>query len=175
VRSAVVSAIQRRRCAPEDLASECRRSARNGSAALWDSLRDVFDGARSVAEAKVSRLLRGAPVPPFELNVDLVGADGAILAVADVLWRGLRAVLEVDSYEFHFYERDWKATSVRHNRLTRYGLAVMHYPPSEILGSRSWLGDVVDWLRRRANELSAPYESSGRLVRSRAPFQLRPP
>jgi hypothetical protein len=79
---------------------------------------------------------------------------GRVIAVADVLWRELRAVLEVDSREYHLSEAQWKATRARHNRLTRAGYAVTHYPPSAIRdGGLAWVADVDNWLRARAFEL----------------------
>jgi hypothetical protein len=132
VRAAVTAAVQRGRCTPQELARELDASTRNGSAALRRALSDLLDGVRSVAEAVAVDRLRGAPVPPFEVNVRLVDATGRLIAVADVLWRDLRAVLEIDSREFHFSEDDWKATTARHNRLTASGFTVTHYPPSVI-------------------------------------------
>src|SRR5215471_3589152 len=70
-------------------------------------------------------------VPTFELNVPIVHA-GRVIAVADVLWRKLHAVLEIDSREYHLSEAQWKATMARHNKLTNVGYAVTHYPPSAI-------------------------------------------
>jgi hypothetical protein len=43
----------------------------------------------------------------------------------------------------------------RHNELTRYGLAVTHYPPS-VVARRGWSSEVLDWLTARATELGLP-------------------
>jgi hypothetical protein len=97
-------------------------------------------------------------VPPFELNVPIVDERGSVLYVVDILWRDLRAALEIDSREFHFSESDWHTTLARHNELTRCGLAVTHYPPSAVTtGSNHCLNEVQEWLRRRADELGVPY------------------
>ena len=82
---------------------------------------DAAAGARSVAEAEAAELLRIGGVPTFELNVPIVHA-GRVIAVADVLWRKLRAVLEIDSREYHLSEAQRKATMARHNKLTNVGL-----------------------------------------------------
>lgn len=109
-------------------------------------------GARSAAEAAAAaaaaRLGRGG-VPPFELNVPVVDEQGELIFVVDVLWRELRAALEIDSREYHFSETDWLATLDRHNELTRYGLAVSHYAPSIVTKrGAGWVAEVDDWLHR---------------------------
>lgn len=82
-----------------------------------------------------------------------------VIAVADVLWRDLRAVLEIDSREFHLSEAEWKATMQRHNRLTSAGLALTHYPPSAT-GDPAWPDEVARWLHHRARELGVRYANS---------------
>jgi hypothetical protein len=175
VRAVVTAAIQRGRCTPADLARELDASARHGSSALRRALSDVLDGARSVAEAQAVDRLRRAAVPSFEVNVRIVDAGDRLLAVADVLWRELRAVLEIDSREFHFSERDWKAMA-RHNLLTAHGLALIHYPPSVITDPAArWTDDVVAFLGGRARERGVAYLPSGQVLRSRAPLRLGQP
>lgn len=154
VRGMLTGAVQRRLCTIEELVHELRTGPRNDTALYRVALSDALDGARSVAEAQCVRRLSRARVPPFELNVPIFDRSGTLVAVADVLWRALRAVLEVDSREYHFSERDWKQTMARHNRLTRLGLAVTHYPPSVVSGKdRAWLDEVRDWLEVRSREL----------------------
>jgi hypothetical protein len=119
--------------------------------------------------------VRSAPVPAFELNVPLVGTHGEVVAVADIFWRSLRAVLEIDSCEYHFFRGDWQATLRRHNRLTRAGLALSHYPPSATSDGR-WIVEVCTWLQQRAAELAVPYIPNGGILTSTpAPFALRSP
>ncbi|MGI8677413.1 MAG: type IV toxin-antitoxin system AbiEi family antitoxin domain-containing protein [Jatrophihabitans sp.] len=158
VRALVTTAIQRKVCTPAELATELVACPRARSAPLRRALEDVLDGARSIAEAEAVDFLRTARVPPFELNVPIIDATGRTIAVADALWRELRAVLEIDSQEFHFGAEDWKATTTRHNQLTMRGLALAHYPPSEIRARRGeWGAEVAAWLRNRAEELGARY------------------
>lgn len=157
VRALVTSAIQREACTPAELVAELRTAPRNGSAHLRHAVEDVLDGARSIAEAEAVDWLRRVDVPGFECNVPIV-AGGVVVSVADILWRELRAIAEIDSGEFHFHEEDWKRTGRRHNRLTTAGLALEHYPPSEIRGRKlPWARDVEQWLRARARELGVPY------------------
>jgi hypothetical protein len=126
VRALVTSAIQRERCTVEQLLAELHAGPRNGSRLLRLAMADAVDGARSIAEAAASRRMTRARIPAFELNVPIVDADGRVIAVADVLWRELRAILEIDSREYHLSEADWKRTMRRHNLLTRIGFAATH-------------------------------------------------
>ncbi len=151
VRALVTSAVQRRRCTLDELLAELHAGPQNGSKWLRLALRDAVDGARSVVEAAASRRMSRAHVPAFELNVPIIDASGMTIAIADVLWRGLRAILEIDSREYHLSEADWKRTMRRHNLLTRRGFALTHIAPTEATGrSAGWLDDVQSWLRARA-------------------------
>jgi hypothetical protein len=155
VRAMIGAAVLKKRCTLRELAHELEHAPRNGSALLRQALRETTDGARSAAEAAAAvKLGRARRIPAFELNVPVVDEDGRTIYVVDVLWRALRAGLEIDSREFHVSDADWKRTLDRHNQLTRYGLALAHYPPSTVTGrSTAWLEDVADWLARRAAEL----------------------
>ena len=159
VRALVTSAVQRDICQIEDLLAEVHAGPRNGSAHLRRAVEDAIGGARSVAEAEAIDVLTKAPVPEFEANVPIIDQHGRLLAVADMLWRALRAVAEIDSREFHFNEADWKRTMTRHNQLMACGLAVAHYPPSLVRTSgAAWALDVARWLRARADELGVIYQ-----------------
>jgi hypothetical protein len=175
VRALLTSAIQKSVCSPADLCAQVPNVARRGSALVRHALEDVLDGAHSEAEAKALTALRRADVPPFELNVAVLDSRGRIIAVVDVLWRALRAVLEVDSRQFHFSQTDWHRTSDRHNRLTAGGLAVQHYPPARFVFGGSWLGEVITWLRARARESGVEYRADPRPLRNGPPLRLSPP
>ncbi|TAM87140.1 MAG: hypothetical protein EPN43_09640, partial [Jatrophihabitans sp.] len=122
VRAIVTASVQRRACRVEDLVAEAALAPRRGGAHLRRALADAVTGARSVAEAHALDRLRHAEVPNFELNVP-VCVDGRVVFVVDVLFRALRAVLEIDGREYHFREQDWLATMARHNALVTVGLA----------------------------------------------------
>jgi len=160
VRALVTSAVQRAACELAELAVELEAGPQNGSYYLRRALQDTGYGARSVAEAEAAHRLRGADVPPFEMNVPVVDGRGTVIFVVDVLWRALRAALEIDSREFHFSDADWRATLARHNELTRYGLSVTHYPPSETRAP-GWTAEVACWLRRRAAEVGVAIPAGG--------------
>lgn len=157
-RALVTGAVQRGCCTPADLVAELEAGPRGGSRWLRRALEDVMVNARSVAEAEAVDLLRGAGVPSFELNVPVMDPSGHTLAVLDILFRAQRAVLEIDSREYHFTAQDWQATLARHNRLTRLGLAVEHHAPSVIRARRrTWAAGVRTWLQARSRELGVPF------------------
>lgn len=147
VRAMITSAVQRQLCTPAELADELDAGPQNGSGHLRKALADVLAGARSIAEAEAIELLRGAAVPAFLVNAPICDEQGRLVAVADLLWPQLSAIVEIDSREFHFSEDDWKQTMHRHNALTVLGYAVAHYAPGEIRrrGPR-WAAEVGDWL-----------------------------
>ena len=154
VRAMVLQAVQRGLCTVDQLLAELDAAPRNGTGHLRLALRDAAGGARSIAEAEAFELLRREDIPPFEPNAPVLGRAGRVVAVADALWPHLRAILEVDSREHHFSERDWKRTMIRHNELTALGYAVAHYPPSAIRsGGPIWADGVAGWLTARAAEL----------------------
>ena len=166
VRALVTASVQRRRCRVSDLLAEWPGVPRNNSRLLRLALADLADGARSAAEAVCSRRLNRSGIPPYQLNVALRDDQG--LMILDVYWPELRAALEVDSREYHFSEADWKSTMARHNRLTALGIAVTHYPPSEVMGrSTGWVDQVATWLAERARELG--------VVPPRGRGPIRPP
>ncbi len=173
VRGLVTAAVQRQLCTVEELHAAVRVVSRRHSLPLRNAVTDALDGARSAAEAAALAQLRLAPVPPFELNVPITDSAGQVIAVVDVLWRELRAVLEIDSREYHFTEADWKRTGARHNRLTAAGLSLVHYPPSRITASGGWLAEIISWLRARATELGVPYVGEPAVIRDGPPLPLR--
>lgn len=166
VRAMVTAGLQRGLYSADDLAAELAACPRNNSGLLRRSMLDVADNAHSIAEARALDYLRRVAIPQFECNVEIVDSHGTLVAIADVLWRELRAVLEIDSVEFHFDEASWKATGARHNTLTRFGLAVAHYPPSQIRdGGLEWAREIETWLRYRASELGVDYRVRPEAVR----------
>lgn len=151
VRDMVTSAVQRGLATAEDLIRELDASPRNGSALLRRAVADLADDVHSVAEAEAVEQLRAVNVRDFLANAPILDPSGRLLFRVDLLWPLLRAVIEIDSREFHFGEVDWKATMARHNALTDMGYVVKHYPPSVIRSQgRAWALEVRRWLDGRA-------------------------
>jgi hypothetical protein len=169
VRALITSAVQKQLCTPAELAVELTDGPRNNSAPLRRALADAFDGARSIAEAEAIDLLRNAAVPAFEANVPIVDVTGRHLATADLLWRALRAIVEIDSREFHYDDEDWERTLRRHSLLTSQALALTHVTPRRIRKQpRAVVREVETFLRGRAGELGVEYRPGGGPVRHRS-------
>lgn len=174
VRALLTSALRERRCSYAALADEARRAPRRGSAHLRRALSDAGAGARSAAEAQAISRLRSAQIPAFEVNVPVVDRDGRLLYELDLFWRELRFAIEVDSREYHFELLDWERTMLRHNELSRRGLAIEHHSPAAITApGRTWVREVESALRRRASELGVPYVATRRVIAT--PDGERPP
>lgn len=158
VRAMVTGAIQRELCTVDELVSELGSGPRNGSALLRRALADLAQDVHSIAEAEAVELLRAVNVPAFVVNAPIRDAHGRLLYRVDILWPELRAIVEIDSREFHFTEADWKATMHRHNVLTGMGFAVRHYAPSMIrVAGLGWAQEVADWLHVLAKSLVAAH------------------
>jgi hypothetical protein len=153
-RAVLTAVVQRGLTTPEELVREYAGGPRNGSYFLRRAVDDVLNGARSVAEADAVDALIDGQVPAFEVNVPVCEPGGRVRYVVDVLWRTLRAVLEIDSRAHHRSEPDWLATMRRHNVLTSAGFVVAHWAPTVIRADpAAFAADINAWLAARAREL----------------------
>lgn len=153
VRALVAMVVRDGRCTLDELEHELDAGPRNGSGFLRQALAEVGLGAASAPEARAACALRNAPdVPAFEQNVELRLPSGRRY-VADFYWRVLRAVLEIDSVEYHLEAADWRATMDRHLDLTTIGLSVVHRPPSALRDEAGFVHGIATWLANRAIEL----------------------
>jgi hypothetical protein len=160
----VISAVQQNLCTIEDLVAELAACPRNYSGFFRRAVDDVLAGALSITEAEAIDALRQRPLPAFEANVPIVTRTGVVIARADVLWRELRAVLEVEGRRYHLgYDQrtgtdKWEKSMGRHSMLTRRGLSVDHYSPQQLRRDpAAWAKGIEQWLRMRAAELRLPY------------------
>jgi very-short-patch-repair endonuclease len=144
VQAVVAEAIQRQLCTVAELTTELESGPRRGSRLFREALGDVGYGARSVPEARAGRLLRRTGLTGFEQNVEILVRGRRF--VADFLWRDLRAVLEIDSTEYHLSPRDHEATLERDQLMQAGGYAVLHVKPSQLRDPVTFVGIVRDWL-----------------------------
>jgi hypothetical protein len=179
-RALLTAAAHRGLTTPEELLEHYQNGPRNGSYFLRRAVHDVLNGARSVAEADAVDALVAGRVPAFEVNVPICPPGGAARYVVDVLWRSLRAALEIDSRAHHRTDADWLNTMRRHNALTSAGLVVAHWAPTDIGADPArFAAQVKTWLVRRAHELGvAVPEGHGALRASDGgplPLEIRLP
>jgi hypothetical protein len=152
VRALVARVVQDRHCTLDELATELAAGPRRGSALLRQALAEVGAGAGSAPEAEAAAILRAAGITGFIQNAKLTLPDGT-LRIVHFYWPQLRACLEIDSVEWHFDSQDWARTWDRHLELTKFGLSVIHRPPSALRDKRRFVRDIREWLAGRAAEL----------------------
>ncbi|MEP7019371.1 MAG: type IV toxin-antitoxin system AbiEi family antitoxin domain-containing protein [Pseudonocardiales bacterium] len=145
VQAVVGYAVQQGLCTVAELATELEVGPRRGSHFFREALLDVGYGAHSPAEALAGRALRQGGVVHLEQNAEV--RCGTRRLVADFLDRDRRAILEVDSTQYHFSQADQDATLLRDQRLQAAGYAVMHVKPRQIRADPDgFVRIVVDWL-----------------------------
>jgi hypothetical protein len=139
--------IRRKLCTVGELETAYRAAPRRGSSNLRIALEDVTFGAWSVPEAIVGRALRTARVPAFAQNCEVRSTGGTLLAIADVWWPELRAVLEIHGAEHHQAAQAWNAPLRRTARLEAAGVSVLQIPAVDIMRDLDGvLRDVIAWL-----------------------------
>jgi len=137
IRAVIADAVQKRWCAPERLAEELRLGPRRGSRPLRMVLADVADGARSVAESDLLRLIKRAGITP--LCNRLLYAGKTFIAKPDMWWPDAGVAVEVDSREWHLLPEQAEETASRHNRMGSYGIIVLHFTPRQIGSQPEWV------------------------------------
>lgn len=146
VRALVADMVRRGLCGVGELAAELEEGPRKGSAFLRQAIDEVGAGAWSAPEARAATLMRRAGLPGFEQNVRIDLSNGRYVVV-DFLWRGLRAVMEIDSDAHHALAGDADRTSDRHLLLTTAGYSVIHRTPRTVyLQPGRFVSDVGGWL-----------------------------
>jgi hypothetical protein len=65
------------------------------------------------------------------LNPRLYAGD-TFIAAPDCWWPDAEVAAEVDSREWHLAPGDWERTLARHDRMSSYGIIVMHFTPAQI-------------------------------------------
>ncbi len=132
VQALVCEAIQRGRCALEELVTELNEGPSAGTRWYRMALAEVSEGIRSVAEAQLKRLIDRSDLDRPMYNADLYTLDGIFLGRPDA-WFGRAGVAgEVDSREYHMRARDYEETTMRHNRMEAAGIHMLHWLPSTI-------------------------------------------
>lgn len=157
VQAMLAEAVQRGFTSPAKLLAELNAGTTRGTALPRRLLNEVTAGVRSVAEGDALRLSRRSGLPPFDLNVPILGPDGSQLAVVDAWNDDVALAWEMDSLEWHLSPRDYANTLRRHNALVAAGIVVVHTLPSD--------------LRRRPAEVIATLQAAYRQAQQRP----RPP
>jgi hypothetical protein len=132
VQALVCEAIQRGRCALEELVSELNEGPSAGARWYRMALAEVSEGIRSAAEAQLKRLIDRSDLDRPMYNADLYTLDGLFLGRPDAWFARAGVAGQVDSREYHLGAKDYEATTLRHNRMEAAGIHVLHWLPSTI-------------------------------------------
>jgi hypothetical protein len=128
VRALIAEAVQRRRLTPNRLAHELETGSQRGTAVPREVLRDVLDGARSVAEIDAMRVWERTGLPRPVWNVPLRTVEGEHIATPDA-WFEVGLAWEIDSYEYHYQREDYARTVARNARYAACGVTVLQTLP----------------------------------------------
>lgn len=132
VRTVVAAGVQWRRLSVAELAAELEQGPTSGSARFRTVLAEVADGIRSAAEADLRKLIKRSRLPDPYYNPRLYKGE-EFIAMPDAWWPAAGVAVEVDSKQWHFSPKDWKATLARHARMSSFGITVLHYPPRRLI------------------------------------------
>jgi hypothetical protein len=132
VRALIADALQRSACPLEMLVIELREGPVRDSAMLRQVLAEAAGGIRSVVEAEFKDLIERAGLPLPMFNPWLLAADGTFIASPDAWWPDAGVAAEVDSRQWHLRPDDWEKTMARHAAMSRHGILVLHFTPSQI-------------------------------------------
>lgn len=131
VRELVAQVVQTRACTIAALTEEVRASARQRTALTRAALAEVDAGVRSVAEARIRKVMIRVGIPLPEWNVDLLTLDGEFIATPDAYWEQWAAALEIDSMRWHLDPRSYRRTQRRQRELTNRGVLVHPVAPAD--------------------------------------------
>ncbi len=122
----------RRRLTLDDLAAEATRAGVHGNRQLRRLVRASASGALSAGEDRLHDLLRTERIGGWEANARIVLVPGRV-AVADVLFRRHRLVIEVDGYASHGGRTAFQRDRTRQNDLVGAGYVVLRFTWADLV------------------------------------------
>jgi hypothetical protein len=162
-RALITEAVQRGRISPGELEHELSIGSRRGTSVPRRILRDVLEGARSVAEIDGLRVWKRTGLPSPAWNVDLFDSDGQFVARPDGWCGEVGLAWEIDSDEYHFGRGDYARTLKRNTRYATAGVVLVQTLPNRLRAEP----DAV------AAELVAAYQAAAK--RPRPSLEVRKP
>lgn len=152
VRTLVARVVQHGHCTLDELERALAAGPMRGRKFLREALAEVGHGAASAPEARAAHILTDHGITGWLPNQTLVLPGGREREV-DFYWPRLRAVLEIDSVEWHYEVEEWSGTWDRHLNLSTYGYSVVHRPPSALRNPTRFATEVEAWLAGREADL----------------------
>jgi hypothetical protein len=152
VQALVCAVLQQTSCTVELLAAELNDGPSAGSKVFRAALYEVSDGVRSAAEGDLKRLIDRSDIEKPLYNPKLYLPDGTFLCCPDLWWERYGVAGEVDSLAYHFTAKDYEDTTMRHNRIERTGIHLLHWLPRTIQSDgQTVLTDIRSALADAAN------------------------
>jgi hypothetical protein len=144
-RRLVIEALQRRLVSAAGLRHELLAGPRAGAAVLARALAEAEQGAWSIPEADLARIVaRSALLPPMWANPRLtLGARR--LPTPDGWFDDVGLAVQVHSRQYHAGDLDWEATVGADAELVEHGIPVLAVTPRQIARSQD---DVLARLER---------------------------
>lgn len=145
--------IQDSSCTVEMFVRELNEGPHRGTRLFRGALANAMVGVRSAAEADLKRLVERAGIEKPLYNPMLYLPDGTFLCSPDLWWEKYGVAGEVDSLAYHFRAHDYENTTMRHNRIERTGIHLLHWIPGTIKGnSRMVESDIREALAMAARQ-----------------------
>ena len=131
-RALLAGVIQNRGCPMWQLERELSAGPVQYSALLRSVLAETADGVRSAPEAELRDLIKKAGLPMPLFNPRLCLPDGTFIACPDAWWPEAGVAVEIDSKRWHLSPDDWEHTMDRHDQLSQYAIATLHFTPHKL-------------------------------------------
>jgi hypothetical protein len=74
---------------------------------------------------------------PTHWNIDLFDTRGNYVGCPDAWWDDVGMAWEIDSFDFHFWRKEYERTTERNTRYAKAGVTVVHTLPSRLLSDPS--------------------------------------
>lgn len=150
-RSLVFRAVQEGWLDRDALAEHIRnRGGWHGTPQLRELLELLGTNAHGVSEWEAHRILDRAGIP-YDANVRLVLPGGRV-AVADIVIRGTRIVVEIDGFRYHSADERFQSDRDRQNALVGAGFVVLRFTWRDLMTRED---HVVATIRRHLDDVSA--------------------
>ncbi|MGH3166537.1 MAG: hypothetical protein ACRDN0_11680 [Trebonia sp.] len=136
VRAVVAEAVQKGQCSVSSLITELNDGPKTGSAKFHHALGEICDGIRSSAEADLKDIIEESGLEEPLYNPELYWWDGTFLGIPDAWWQRAGVAAEVDSLQYHLSPDDYERTVLRHNRMQRANVNLLHFLPRTLRRDR---------------------------------------
>jgi hypothetical protein len=132
VRALIAEAVQRGHTTPDHLVRELAHGSQRGTAVPRAVLKDIENGARSVAEIDAMGVWQRTGLPSPEWNVDVHDEEGRFVGRPDGWCDDVALAWEIDSYEYHFNRDGYDRTLKRNARYAAAGIVVVQTVPNRL-------------------------------------------